>query len=407
VVAEEEIFGQRVRRRGLAAARAKALLSTLAELKEGDFVVHADHGIGRYRGLQHLQMGRIEGDFLHLEYAGEDRLYVPVDRIEKVQKYVGSEGHIPRLDKMGGGAWEKAKVKARAAVEELARDLLKIYALREMAEGFRYAPPRPALPRVRGRLPLRGDSRPVGCHRRRPRRHGVGAADGPADLRRRRLRQDRGRHPRRLQGGSRRTPGGGAGADHVLARQHGETFAERFKGTPVEVEMVSRFRSAAEQKRILERTATGKIDVLIGTHRLLQRDVRFKNLGLVIIDEEQRFGVAHKERLKKLRAEVDVLTLTATPIPRTLHMSLMGLRDLSVIDTPPVDRLAIRTYVTRFDEELIREAIRGSCVVAARSFSSTIGCNRLPPWPNLCRRWSPRRRWSSVTARWGRKPSRR
>jgi transcription-repair coupling factor (superfamily II helicase) len=144
----------------------------------------------------------------------------------------------------------------------------------------------------------------------------------------------------------------------VLARQHGETFAERFKGTPVEVEMVSRFRSAAEQKRILERTAAGKIDVLIGTHRLLQRDVRFRNLGLVIIDEEQRFGVTHKERLKKLRAEVDVLTLTATPIPRTLHMSLMGLRDLSVIDTPPVDRLAIRTYVTRFDEELIREAIR-------------------------------------------------
>jgi transcription-repair coupling factor (superfamily II helicase) len=144
----------------------------------------------------------------------------------------------------------------------------------------------------------------------------------------------------------------------VLARQHGETFAERFKGTPVEVEMVSRFRSAAEQKHIFERTAAGKIDVLIGTHRLLQRDVRFKNLGLVIIDEEQRFGVTHKERLKKLRAEVDVLTLTATPIPRTLHMSLMGLRDLSVIDTPPVDRLAIRTYVTRFDEELIREAIR-------------------------------------------------
>jgi transcription-repair coupling factor (superfamily II helicase) len=358
VVAEEEIFGHRVRRRGLAAARAKALLSTLAELKEGDFVVHADHGIARYRGLQHLQMGRIEGDFLHLEYAGEDRLYVPVDRIEKVQKYVGSEGHIPRLDKMGGGAWEKAKVKARAAVEELARDLLKIYALREMAEGFRYAPPDRLFREFEAAFPYEETPDQLAA---------IGDVLGDMESERP---MDRlicgdvgyGKTEVAIRAAFKAALDGRQVAvlvpTTVLARQHGETFAERFKGTPVEVEMVSRFRSAAEQKRILERAATGKIDVLIGTHRLLQRDVRFKNLGLVIIDEEQRFGVTHKERLKKLRAEVDVLTLTATPIPRTLHMSLMGLRDLSVIDTPPVDRLAIRTYVTRFDEELIREAIR-------------------------------------------------
>jgi len=349
VVAEEEIFGQRVRRRGLSAARTKALLSTLAELKEGDFVVHADHGIGRYRGLQHLQMGRVEGDFLHLEYSGDDRLYVPVDRIEKVQKYVGSEGHVPRLDKMGGGAWEKAKIKARAAVEELARDLLKIYARREMAEGFRYSPPDRLFREFEAAFPYEetpDQLAAIGDALDRLICGDVGYGKTEVAIRAAFKSALDGRQVAVLV------------PTTVLARQHGETFTERFKGTPVEVEIVSRFRSAAEQKRILDLTAAGKIDVLIGTHRLLQRDVRFKNLGLVIIDEEQRFGVTHKERLKKLRTEVDVLTLTATPIPRTLHMSLMGLRDLSVIDTPPVDRLAIRTYVTRFDEELIREAIR-------------------------------------------------
>jgi transcription-repair coupling factor (superfamily II helicase) len=358
VVTEEEIFGQRVRRRGAEAARARALLSTLAELKEGDFVVHTDHGIGRYRGLLHLRTGEVEGDFLHLEYADGDKLYVPVDRIEKVQKYVGAEGHVPRLDKMGGGAWEKAKVKARAAIEELARELLKIYARREMAEGFRYSPPDRLFLEFEAAFPYEetpdqlsaiqdvlGD---MGSERPMDRLICGDVGYGKTEV--------------AVRAAFRAALDGRQVAvlvpTTVLARQHFETFRERFAGTAVEVEMVSRFRTPAEQKRILERAAAGKVDVLIGTHRLLQRDVRFRNLGLLIIDEEQRFGVAHKERLKKLRAEVDVLTLTATPIPRTLHMSLMGLRDLSVIDTPPVDRLAIRTYVTRFDDDLIRDAIR-------------------------------------------------
>jgi transcription-repair coupling factor (superfamily II helicase) len=259
---------------------------------------------------------------------------------------------------MGGGAWEKAKIKARAAVEELARDLLKIYARREMAEGFRYSPPDRLFREFEAAFPYEETPDQLAA-----------IGDVLSDMESARP-MDRlicgdvgyGKTEVAIRAAFKAALDGRQVAvlvpTTVLARQHGETFAERFKGTPIEVEMVSRFRSAAEQKRILERTAAGKIDVLIGTHRLLQRDVRFKNLGLVIIDEEQRFGVTHKERLKKLRAEVDVLTLTATPIPRTLHMSLMGLRDLSVIDTPPVDRLAIRTYVTRFDEELIREAIR-------------------------------------------------
>jgi len=357
VITEEEIFGQRVRRRGSDAARARALLSTLAELKVGDYVVHADHGIAVYHGLLHLKMGTVEGDFLHLGYAGEDKLYVPIERIEKVQKYVGGEGHVPRLDKMGGGAWEKAKVKARAAVEELARELLKIYARREMSQGFRYTPPDDTFAAFEAAFPFEETADQLAA-----------INDVLADMTGGRT-MDRlicgdvgyGKTEVAIRAAFKAALDGRQVAvlvpTTVLARQHWESFRERFKGYPVVVEMVSRFRTPAEQKQVLAAAAAGQVDVLIGTHRLLQRDVKFKDLGLVIIDEEQRFGVSHKERLKKLRAEVDIITLSATPIPRTLHMSMMGLRDLSVIDTPPVDRLAIRTYVTRFDEEVIREAI--------------------------------------------------
>jgi transcription-repair coupling factor (superfamily II helicase) len=357
VIAEEEIFGPRVRRRDRGAARAKALLSTLAELREDDFAVHADHGIARYRGLVHLVTGQTEGDYLLLEYAGDDKLYVPIDRIEKVSKYVGGEGHQPRLDKMGGQGWEKAKLRARAAVEELARELLRIYARRALNVRPPYPPPDRHFREFEASFPYEEtadqqaaiDDVLEGLQTEQPMDRlicgDVGYGKTEVAIRAAFKVAMDGRQVAVLV------------PTTVLARQHWETFKGRFAGTPLEVEMVSRFRSAAEQKRILERTAASQVDVLIGTHRLLQRDVHFKDLGLVIVDEEQRFGVAHKERLKKLRAEVDMLTLTATPIPRTLHMSLMGIRELSVIDTPPVDRLAVRTYVTRFDEELIREAI--------------------------------------------------
>ena len=357
VVTEEEIFGQRAHRRGLASAKARALLDSLAELKTGDYVVHTDHGIAVYRGLLHLQAGSIEGDFLHLEYSGDDKLYVPVERIEKVQKYVGGEGHIPRLDKMGGGAWEKAKLKARAAVEELARELLKIYARREMHAGFTYTPPDRTFREFEATFPHEETADQLAA-----------ISDVLSDMQSGRP-MDRlicgdvgfGKTEVAIRAAFKAALDGRQVAvlvpTTILASQHFETFKARFKDYPLNVEMVSRFRTTAEQKAILAATASGKIDILIGTHRLLQRDVHFKDLGLVIVDEEQRFGVVHKERLKKMRAEVDLLTLTATPIPRTLHMSMMGLRDLSVIDTAPVDRLTIRTYVTKFDEAVIREAI--------------------------------------------------
>ncbi len=258
---------------------------------------------------------------------------------------------------MGGGAWEKAKLKARAAIEELARELLQIQARRQMAKGFRYAPPDRLFREFEASFP----------HEETPDQlEAIEAviedmvSERPVD---RLICGDvgYGKTEVAIRAAFKAVLDSRQVAilvpTTVLARQHLETFRQRFADYPVVVEMLSRFRTPAEQKRIIQRTAKGQVDILIGTHRLLQRDLHFKNLGLIVIDEEQRFGVTHKERLKKMRAEVDVLTLTATPIPRTLHLSLAGLRNLSIIDTPPIDRQAIRTYVTRFDDDLIRDAI--------------------------------------------------
>ena len=356
VFSDEDIFGTRARRR-TRREKQRTLLPSLAELKENDFIVHTDHGVGRYCGLQHLQTGVTEGDYLLIEYAGDDKLYLPIDRIERVQKYVGSEGHLPKLDKMGGSAWEKAKLKARAAVEELARELLKIQAKRKMNKGFSYPPPDTDFREFEATFPYEETADQLAA-----------IEDVQDDLQSEKP-MDRlvcgdvgyGKTEVAIRAAFRVAMEGKQVAilvpTTILARQHWTTLSSRFAGTALEVEMLSRLRSAAEQKVILQKLAAGKIDIIIGTHRLLQRDLRFRELGLVIIDEEQRFGVTHKEKLKRFRAEVDVLTMTATPIPRTLQLGMLGLRDLSIIDTPPVDRLAIRTYVSRFDDDLIRQAI--------------------------------------------------
>jgi transcription-repair coupling factor (superfamily II helicase) len=332
-------------------------MSSLAELKEGDYIVHTDHGIGRYLGLTHLQTGSIEGDFLHLAYAGNDKLYLPIDKIEKVQKYQGGEGHAPKLDKMGGQGWEKARLKARAAVEELARQLLELYAQRELRQGFAFSAPDQLYREFEATFPHEETTDQLQA-----------IEETLQDMQSSKP-MDRlvcgdvgyGKTEVALRAAVKAVLDSKQVAvlvpTTVLARQHWESFKKRLEEFPVRVEMVSRFRSSAENRKTLEAAAAGKVDILVGTHRLLQRDVRFKDLGLVIVDEEQRFGVSHKEKLKQLRAEVDILTLTATPIPRTLHMGLAGMRDLSVIETAPLDRLAIRTYVTRFDDELIRQAI--------------------------------------------------
>ena len=378
VVAEEEIFGKRVKRRGLSEARKKQLLTSLAELKPGDHMVHIDFGVALYRGLQHLSLTGLEGDFLLLEYAGGDKLYLPVDRINLVQRYVGAEGIEPRLDRLGGAGWEKAKAKARAEIQEMAAELLKIHAAREVQEGYRFSPADDMYRAFEASFAFEEtpdqataiDQVISDMESQRPMDRLVCGDVGY------------GKTEVAMRAAFKSTLDGKQVAilvpTTVLAQQHAESFAARLKDYPVRVEMLSRFRTPQQQKQILEGVKKGEVDIVIGTHRLLQKDVVFKDLGLLIVDEEQRFGVAHKERLKQFRAVVDILTLTATPIPRTLYMSLMGIRDLSIIDTPPVDRLAIKTFVSRSSDELIREAVlrelrRGGQVFFVHNRVQTIG----------------------------------
>jgi transcription-repair coupling factor (superfamily II helicase) len=357
LIAEEELFGRRVRRRGVSEVRKRQILASLAELKPGDFMVHIDHGIGRYHGLQHISVGGVGGDFLLLEYAGGDKLYLPVDRLGLVQRYIGPEGSQPGLDKLGGSGWEKSKGKARRNIEELAGELLEIYARRQISEGFSFSPPDEMYREFEASFAWEETPDQFSA-----------IQDVLADMQHSRP-MDRlvcgdvgyGKTEVALRGAVKAALDGKQTGvlvpTTILAQQHYETFHERLKEYPITVEVLSRFRTPKEQKAILERLKKGDIDIVIGTHRLLQKDVAFKDLGLLIIDEEQRFGVKDKERLKAFRAVVDVMTLTATPIPRTLYMSMMGIRDLSIIDTPPVDRLAVKTFVARFSEELVREAV--------------------------------------------------
>ncbi len=355
IVSEEEIFGERRHRRGRVVDVGK-FLAGLAELKPDDYIVHIDHGIGRYKGLRHLTVAATEGDYLHLEYQGGDRLYVPVDRINVVEKYVGADGSAPELDKLGGTSWEKVKAKTREAVFAMAHELLDIYAAREVMEGHSFAPPDDYFREFEARFPFEetpDQERAI--------------VDVLADLQKSRP-MDRlvcgdvgfGKTEVALRAAFAVVMEGKQVLvlvpTTVLAQQHFESFHKRFAGFPVRIELLSRFRRGERAREVLRAMRRGEVDIVIGTHRLLQKDVELDDLGLLVIDEEHRFGVTHKEKIKKLRKLVDVLTLTATPIPRTLHMALSGIRDLSIIESPPVDRQAIRTYVTRYDEGLIREA---------------------------------------------------
>ncbi len=356
VVAEEEIFERRPRRRGQKPV-AGIFINSFQDLHQGDFVVHVDHGIGVYKELAHLNAGGAENDFLLIAYQDGDKLYVPVDKLEKVQKYMGLEGQDPEVDKLGGKSWERAKKKARESAEKMAEELLDLYAIRQVGEGHSFTAPDHYFQEFETTFAF--EETP----------DQVKAIEDVLDDMVSKRPMDRlicgdvgyGKTEVALRAAFKAVMDGKQVAmlvpTTVLAEQHHESFHERFEGFPVNVASLSRFKSAAQQKAILNELKKGSIDIVIGTHRLLQQDVVFKDLGLLIIDEEHRFGVRHKERLKKLRTSVDVLTLTATPIPRTLHMALAGIRDLSTIETPPQDRRAIETYVTNYDEFAIREAI--------------------------------------------------
>jgi len=358
VVTEEEIFGPRERRRGgRLSLMESAAIEALAQLAPGDPLVHSEHGIGIYRGLVPLELGGAAGEFLRLEYEGGDRLFVPVQRLNLIQRYVGADGHTPRIDRLGGSTWEKAKRSVRRSIRDMAQELLAVHAARELAEGHSYAPRDRHLEEFEASFP----------HEETPDQLAA-IEDVLADLQKSRP-MDRlvcgdvgyGKTEVAVRAAFRVAMEGKQVAvlvpTTILAQQHEETFLKRFEGYPVRIESLSRFRSPKQAKAVLEGLLLGTLDIVIGTHRLLQKNVRFRDLGLVVIDEEHRFGVTHKERLKQLKKTVDVLTLTATPIPRTLQMAFTGIRDLSVIQTPPVDRLSIRTQLCRFSDQVIREAI--------------------------------------------------
>ena len=357
VVCDEELFGKRRSRTRKKETVAGIFLSSFQDLHPDDLVVHVDHGIGVYKGLVHLNVQHIENDFLWLEYQGGDRLYVPVDKLQKVQKYLGIEGHTAHADRLGGRSWETAKKKARESAQKIAQELLRLYALRQIREGVRFSPPDS----------LYREFETTFAYEETPDQQQA-IEDVLTDMISSRP-MDRlicgdvgyGKTEVALRAGFKAVMDGKQVAmlvpTTVLAEQHLQTFQERFAGFPIEVASLSRFKSPAQQRKVLEGLQKGTIDLVVGTHRLLQKDVGFRDLGLLIIDEEHRFGVKHKEKLKELRVSVDVLTLTATPIPRTLHMALTGIRDLSTIETPPQDRRAIETFVCQYDEFTIREAI--------------------------------------------------
>lgn len=358
IVAEEEIFGRRMKRRRRRTPAAGEFVSDLQDLKSGDHVVHVDYGIGHYVGMTKLAVNGVDSDYLEIEYKGGDKLYLPVSRLRLISKYTtAGDGRKPALDKLGGTAWAKTKKKVKDTLLKMAAELLRLYAVRASQEGHAFDAPDESYRQFEAEFefePTPDQAKAI--------------EDTIADLMKPHP-MDRlicgdvgyGKTEVAMRAAMMSISGGKQVAvlvpTTVLAAQHFTVFKKRFENYPCEVAIVSRFQSKEEIKATVEGIKTGKIDMVIGTHRLLNKDIVFKDLGLLVIDEEHRFGVTHKERLKKYRAHVHVLALSATPIPRTLHMGFMGVRDMSMIATAPQDRLSVKTEVHRFSEEVIRDAV--------------------------------------------------
>ena len=357
LVTEEEILGERTRQRRLKKSKLQHFIASLGELKEGGLVVHVEYGIGRYEGLRRIAVGGEEGDFLVLSYAGGDKVYVPVYKFHQVQKFTGVEDASPALNRLGDGAWQRSKARASKIVEDMTEELVAVQAARMAKKGFAHEPNTAMVTEFEETFPFQETE---------DQQTAIGEV--LSDLAREQP-MDRlvcgdvgfGKTEVAMRAAYQVVLGGRQVMmlvpTTILAQQHFDTFNKRFEHFPVRIEVLSRFRTPAEQKKVTADLAQGKIDILIGTHRLLSRDVEPKSLGLLVIDEEQRFGVRNKEKIKRMRTQVDVLTLSATPIPRTLHMSLMGVRDLSIINTPPMDRVAIRTRLAKSSDYIITEAV--------------------------------------------------
>lgn len=358
VIVETEVFtAKRKHRQTRAQVSDAERIKSYQELNVGDYVVHVNHGIGRYMGIKTLEVDGRRNDYLYLSYAGGDSLYVPVDQIDQIQRYIGSGEKEPKLHSLGSSEWQKTKNRVKKSVRDIAGDLLKLYAKRESTPGHAFSPDTPWQADFENMFPYEETPDQLRA-----------IAEIKRDMEKPRP-MDRllcgdvgyGKTEVAMRAAFKAVMDGKQVAvlvpTTVLAQQHYETFKERFAGFPVKIEMLSRFRTRKEAQEVLKGLKEGTIDIVIGTHRLLQNSVQFKDLGLLIVDEEQRFGVTHKEKLKQLRANVDCLTLTATPIPRTLHMSMLGVRDLSIIETPPENRFPVQTYVVEYNEGLIKEAL--------------------------------------------------
>ncbi len=357
VIPESDMFGAEKKKRRKKRVYEGRKIQSFSELSVGDYVVHENHGLGIYRGIEKIEVDHVTRDYIKLEYGGNGSLYLPVTQLDMIQKYAGAGAKAPKLNRLGGQEWGRTKARAKGAVKDIAKDLVELYAARQRSEGFRYGPDTVWQREFEELFPYEAteDQEAAIEAVKRDMEGGkimdrlicgdVGYGKTEIAIRAAFKAVQEGKQVVYLV------------PTTILAQQHYNTFVQRMMNFPVRVDMLSRFRTASEQKKTLADLKKGLVDVVVGTHRVLSADVAFKDLGLLIIDEEQRFGVAHKEKIKKLRENVDVLTLTATPIPRTLHMSLAGIRDMSVLEEPPTGRVPIQTYVMEYNEEMVREAI--------------------------------------------------
>jgi transcription-repair coupling factor (superfamily II helicase) len=358
VITEEELFNKKTQKKPRRQKLSNAeRIKSYSELKVGDHVVHVNHGIGKFLGIETLEINGVHKDYLHVKYQGNDKLYVPVDQIELVQKYVASENKDPKLYKLGGSEWKKVKSKVQSSVQDIADDLIKLYAEREAAKGYAFSPDGDMQREFEMAFPYEETDDQLRS-----------VSEIKHDMERERP-MDRllcgdvgyGKTEVAIRAAFKAIADGKQVAilvpTTILAQQHFETIKERFQDFPVEIGLLSRFRTRKQQQETTKGLKNGTVDIVVGTHRLLSKDIQYRDIGLLIIDEEQRFGVTHKEKIKQLKTNIDVLTLTATPIPRTLHMSMLGVRDLSVIETPPENRFPVQTYVMEYNGALIKEAI--------------------------------------------------
>ena len=356
VLSETDVYGT-VRQKTRSSWKAGEKIAAFTDLAVGDYVVHETYGIGQYMGTERLQVGGAYGDYLYIRYHGTDKLYVPTDQLDRVQKYIGSEEAPPKINKLSGTEWQRQKAKVKAQIEEIAEDLVKLYAERHQTDGHAFSPDTPWQREFEDSFPYDETEDQLRAIEEIKR-----DMESPSVM-------DRllcgdvgyGKTEVALRAIFKAVVDGKQAAllapTTILAQQHYATILKRFAGFPVKVEVLSRFRTAAEQKLIIGAVKRGEVDIIVGTHRLLGKDVQYKDLGLLVVDEEQRFGVQHKEAIKQLKKNVDVLTLSATPIPRTLHMSMVGIRDMSLLRTPPEERYPIQTYVVEYSDGLIRDAI--------------------------------------------------